>query len=84
MGIDDNAGIHERVDFLEGIEGKFDEWADDLGVAASTVGHGLRSIEELLEMLGTTAFWSVSISLLANRLTGGTIRFAGTQPSSAT
>lgn len=74
--------IAQGIDFLEGIDGQFDEWAADLGVAPYTVGHGLRSIEELLEMLGTTAFWSVSITLLATRLSGHTIKFADARPSS--
>ena len=57
------------------MEGLFDDWAEDTGLAPYTVGHGLRSVEEMLEMLGTTAYWSVVLSLLAARMQGRRIVF---------
>lgn len=62
--------VAQGIDVLEGIEGKFDEWADRLDMSPYTVGHGFRSVEELLEMIGTTAYWSVILPLLARRVRG--------------
>ncbi|MDJ0769258.1 MAG: hypothetical protein QNJ12_10705, partial [Ilumatobacter sp.] len=67
--------IAQGIDVLEGTEGLFDDWADDLDVDSYTVGHGLRSIEELLEMLGTTAYWSVILPMLATRMRGRRLEF---------
>ena len=36
----------------------------------------LRSIEETLEMLATTAFWAVALDVLARRLRGRTVEIA--------
>lgn len=43
-------------DFLEGIDGLYDGLAQRLGVVPYTVSHASKVTEELLEMLGMTAF----------------------------
>lgn len=58
--------ISQSFDVLEGIDGLFDGWAEDLGVAEYTVGHGFRATEEWLEMLGTTALWAPMLLLLGD------------------
>lgn len=58
--------ISQSFDVLEGIDGLFDEWAENLGVADYTVGHGFRATEEWLEMLGTTALWAPMLLLLGD------------------
>ncbi len=63
--------VSQGIDVLEGVDGLFDGWADDLGVAAYTVGHGLRTVEEMLEMLGTLALWIPMLRLVSDRM--GTI-----------
>lgn len=63
--------VSQGIDVLEGVDGLFDGWADDLGVAPYTVGHGLRTVEEMLEMLGTLALWVPMLRLTSDRL--GTI-----------
>lgn len=60
--------VAQGIDVLEGVDGLFDGWADDLGVAPYTVGHGLRTIEEMLEMLGTLALWVPMLLLAADRM----------------
>lgn len=50
--------VSQSLDVLEGIDGLFEGWADDLGVEDYTVSHGFRATEEWLEMLGTTALWA--------------------------
>jgi hypothetical protein len=50
--------ISQSFDVLEGIDGLFEGWAEDLDVDEYTVGHGFRATEEWLEMLGTTALWA--------------------------
>ncbi len=58
--------ISQSFDVLEGVDGLFDGWAEDLGVAEYTVGHGFRATEEWLEMLGTTALWAPMLLLLGD------------------
>ena len=58
--------ISQSFDVLEGIDGLFEGWAEDLGVADYTVGHGFRATEEWLEMLGTTALWAPMLLLLGD------------------
>lgn len=67
--------VAQGIDYLEGLEGKFDEWAADLDVDPYTIGHGLRSVEEMLEMFGTTAYGWVALTILAGRLPGRRLRF---------
>lgn len=50
--------VSQFIDVLEGVDGLFDGWAADLEVGEYTVGHTLRTVEEMLEMLGTTALWA--------------------------
>lgn len=59
-------GISQFFDVLEGVDGLFEGWAADLDVGEYTVGHGFRAIEELLEMLGTTALWAPMLFHLAS------------------
>lgn len=73
--------VAQGIDFLEGIEDQFDDWADDLGVEPYTVGHVLRSTEEMLEMFGTTAFWAAVLPTLATRLVGGGVTFTPDESS---
>jgi hypothetical protein len=61
-------GVSQSLDVLEGIDGLFEGWAQDLGVADYTVGHGFRSVEELLEMLGTTALWAPMLLRLGDTI----------------
>jgi hypothetical protein len=61
-------GVSQSFDVLEGIEGLFEGWAADLGVAEYTVGHGFRAVEELLEMLGTTALWAPMLLRLGDTI----------------
>lgn len=67
--------VAQGIDVLEGLDGKFDEWADSLDMEPYTVGHGFRSVEEMLEMIGTTAYWSVILSFFAVQLGGRSISF---------
>jgi hypothetical protein len=58
--------ISQSFDVLEGVDGLFEGWAEALGVADYTVGHGFRASEEWLEMLGTTALWAPMLLLLGD------------------
>ncbi len=60
--------VSQSLDVLEGVDGLFEGWASDLGVAEYTVGHGLRAVEELLEMLGTTAIWAPMLLRLGDTI----------------
>ncbi len=60
--------ISQGLDVLEGIDGLFEGWADDLGVADYTVSHGFRATEEWLEMLGTTALWAPMLLRLGDSI----------------
>ena len=60
--------VAQGIDVLEGIEGLFEGWADALDVADYTVGHGFRTVEEMLEMLGTLALWAPMLFLVSERL----------------
>ncbi len=60
--------ISQSLDVLEGIDGLFEGWATDLGVADYTVGHSFRAVEELLEMLGTTALWAPMLLRLGDTI----------------
>ena len=60
----------QGLDYLEGVEGLLDGWAEDASVAAYTVNHGSRAIEEMLEMLATTALWAPMLWTLAERTKG--------------
>lgn len=44
------------LDFLEGMDGLYDGWADRLKVREYTVSHYFKVTEETLEMVGTTLF----------------------------
>jgi hypothetical protein len=55
-------------DFVEGVEGAFEGMATAIGVRNYTVSHGFKVTEEVLEMLGTTAFlvtflWQLALTL---------------------
>ncbi len=67
--------VAQGLDFLEGIEGFYVGLAADWGRADYTVSHGARAIEEMLEMLATTAFWAPTLWLLAARLRGKRLEF---------
>lgn len=60
--------VAQGFDFLEGIDGLFEQWATNVSLADYTVSHGFRATEEMLEMLGTTAFWAPTLWLLAERV----------------
>lgn len=60
--------VSQGIDVLEGVDGLFEGWASDLGVADYTVGHGFRTVEEMLEMLGTLALWAPMLGLASQRL----------------
>lgn len=60
--------VAQGLDFLEGIDGLFENLAASLEVADYTVGHAFRAVEETLEMVGTTAFWGVALSHAADRI----------------
>lgn len=60
--------VSQSLDVLEGIDGLFEGWADDLGVADYTVSHGFRATEEWLEMLGTTALWAPMLLRLGDSI----------------
>ncbi len=63
-------GVAQAIDFLEGVEGLFEGWSERLEVGEYTVSHGLLATEELLEMLSTTAIWSVLLIYLAGLVSG--------------
>ena len=60
--------VSQGIDVLEGVDGLFEGWASDLGVADYTVGHGFRTVEEMLEMLGTLALWAPMLGVASQRL----------------
>lgn len=60
--------VSQGIDVLEGTEGLFEGWASELGVADYTVGHGFRTVEEMLEMLGTLALWAPMLGIVSQRL----------------
>lgn len=62
--------VAQGLDFLEGIDGLFDGWAETAGLADYTVSHAFRATEEMLEMLGTTAFWAPTLWQLAEQTRG--------------
>lgn len=62
--------VSQGLDFLEGIDDLYDNWAMSLGVEDYTVAHGLRAVEEMLEMFGTTAFWTVVLFHWVERTAG--------------
>jgi hypothetical protein len=68
--------LAQGIDVLEGIDDLFDDWAADADLAPYTVGHSFRATEEMLEMLGTTAYWWVVLTVLATRLRGRRVRVA--------
>ena len=70
--------VSQSFDVLEGIDGLFEGWADDLGVADYTVSHGFRATEEWLEMLGTTAFWAPMLLRLGDTVDVRVKRLKGT------
>ncbi len=70
--------ISQSLDVLEGIDGLFEGWAADLGVADYTVSHGFRATEEWLEMLGTTALWAPMLLLLGDSIDVTVRRTKGT------
>lgn len=72
--------VSQGIDFLEGVDDLFDGWAEEFGVAEYTVGHGLRSIEEALEMLGTLAIWAPMLWLLADTVTGLKVEIGDDSP----
>lgn len=63
-------GVAQAIDFLEGVDGLFEGWSDRWGVEEYTVSHGFRAVEELLEMLSTTAMWAVLLTYLAGLVSG--------------
>ena len=60
--------VAQGLDFLEGIDGLFENLASSFAVADYTVGHAFRAVEETLEMVGTTAFWGVTLSHAVDRI----------------
>jgi hypothetical protein len=56
------------IDFIEGIDGLFEGWADNLGVKKYTVSHPFLMVEEFLEMFGTTLFLCVFVRVLVDRV----------------
>ncbi len=69
--------IAQGFDFMEGIEGLFEDWAASIGTAEYTLSHTFRAAEETLEMVGTTAYWAPTLWLLADRLRGRSVTFVG-------
>ncbi len=57
-------GIAVGIDFLEGIDGLFENWAMHLQVQKYTVSHPLLMLEEFLEMFGTTLFLTIFVRIL--------------------
>lgn len=55
------------IDFLEGIDGLFENWATQLQVQRYTVSHPLLMLEEFLEMFGTTLFLTVFVRVLVDK-----------------
>ena len=62
--------VAQGLDYLEGVDGLLDGWAEDASLAAYTVNHGSRAIEEMLEMLATTALWAPMLWALVERTEG--------------
>jgi hypothetical protein len=58
------------IDFVEGLDGVFDAFAEALGVRDYTVSHGFKVTEELLEIFGTTVFWTTFLAQLGVALDG--------------
>ena len=67
--------VAQGLDFLEGIDDLFEDLAADLGRADYTISHGFRAAEEVLEMLGTTAFWAPVLWTLADNVGGTSLEF---------
>lgn len=59
--------LAQGIDYLEGVENLFYDWSRALVVGEYTVSHTLRAIEEMLEMLSTTALWAPVLWHLADR-----------------
>lgn len=62
--------VAQGIDFLEGIEDLFLNWSEELEVTEYSVGHSLRTTEEMLEMLGTLALWTPMLWQLADAVAG--------------
>ena len=62
--------VAQGLDYLEGVEGLLDGWAEGASLAAYTVNHGSRALEEMLEMLATTALWAPMLWKLVERTKG--------------
>lgn len=58
------------LDFVEGMDGAFENMARASGLRTYTVSHGFKVTEELLEMLGTTLFLTTFAHQLAASLRG--------------
>lgn len=67
--------VAQGLDYLEGVEGLLDGWADDASLAAYTVNHGSRALEEMLEMLATTALWAPMLWKLSEETKDLELRF---------
>jgi hypothetical protein len=71
--------VAQGIDYLEGVENLFYNLSISLDVDEYTVSHTLRTIEEMLEMLSTTALWAPTLWHLADRANGVRIQaHAGT------
>lgn len=61
-------GVAVILDFIEGIDGLFQQWAAYLEVKTYTVSHPILVLEEFLEMLGATLFLCVFVDCLVRQL----------------
>jgi hypothetical protein len=74
-------GISQGLDFLEGIDGLFEQLAERNGLDEYTVSHSFKVVEETLEMLGTTAALAAVLRLLVDASGGATIHIDGPAPA---
>jgi len=68
--------VSQGLDFVEGIDGLFDDIADRLKVDDYAVSHSFRGAEEYLEMVGTTSMWAAVLWVATAVFRGSRVLFA--------